>query len=549
MVRNKLTTNLKKNEKLNYISIIVSVVFGIPSSIASIIFIVEFYQNKDLSLIKSLLLVISLIIIWIITLYISFRKSNNKKIFPKKIRYTLLGIASLLTLSFIIYLLLPKFTFQTNINGILVLQIEGDDQNNSLQNDLISTLNDMLTRESKEKIEVRGLGKSVNEINGLSQAHQEARSIGRKVNAKLVIWGNRIGDNKFHPRLTIVENKISDSETQLSNITIADQNLSPANLSEFNLPVELIKRPICLINIIIGYDYYINKKFKQAIFYFEKAGENSLSKEEAIPILFFIAGGNINLYREFMDEGFINKAIIICNSLIKITTGNLAANAYNNRGVAFFLKNDFVSTINDYSKAIELNPKEVSYYLNRGNSYFHKSKFRLSINDYSIAIKLDPTEAIYYRLRGLAYLKIGIYDSCIADCDEAIKIKPQNTTAYINKGNALFNLKKYNQSIINYTKALEINPNIAEAYNNRGGAYLKTKNYKKSLEDLNHAILLNGNYDEAYYNRGNLYIIQDLYKLAIKDYSNAIEINPNHSDAYYKRGLSYANLEENDSAI
>ena len=49
-------------------------------------------------------------------------------------------------------------------------------------------------------------------------------------------------------------------------------------------------------------------------------------------------------------------------------------NAYNNRGIAYDEKGEFDKAIEDYKKAIELNPEYADAYNNRGLAYYGKDE-------------------------------------------------------------------------------------------------------------------------------------------------------------------------------
>ena len=166
--------------------------------------------------------------------------------------------------------------------GILVLRIEGDDDKNSLQRDLVSTLNTELSKEAPgQKIEVRAHNETVAETKGLSQAHAKARQIGKDCNALLVIWGNKVDENKFHPRLTLVERTPPAIKFQ-------DLSLSVQSIAELRLPEELIKKPLYLTHFIVGYNLHDKGNYTAALVHFEAA----LNRPETDPV----ALNDIRLY-------------------------------------------------------------------------------------------------------------------------------------------------------------------------------------------------------------------------------------------------------------
>lgn len=71
----------------------------------------------------------------------------------------------------------------------------------------------------------------------------------------------------------------------------------------------------------------------------------------------------------------------------------------------------------DYSKAIEIAPKDANAYFNRGLAYGKKNEHDKAIADYGKVIEIDPTDFNTYFNRGLAYRAKG--DKVKADADFA----------------------------------------------------------------------------------------------------------------------------------
>ncbi len=60
-------------------------------------------------------------------------------------------------------------------------------------------------------------------------------------------------------------------------------------------------------------------------------------------------------------------------------------------------------TDQDYTKAIELYPRDTHAYYNLGNTYYKKGQYDQAIKDYTKAIELNPKLAKAYENRGFAY--------------------------------------------------------------------------------------------------------------------------------------------------
>ncbi len=59
--------------------------------------------------------------------------------------------------------------------------------------------------------------------------------------------------------------------------------------------------------------------------------------------------------------------------------------------------------IDDYTKAIKLNPQDAAAYYNRGIAYDDLGEYQKAIDDYTKAIELAPQDASAYYYRGIAY--------------------------------------------------------------------------------------------------------------------------------------------------
>src|SRR5215469_8097074 len=66
---------------------------------------------------------------------------------------------------------------------------------------------------------------------------------------------------------------------------------------------------------------------------------------------------------------------------------------------------DYAKEISDLTEAIRLDPNSADAYNNRGNAYYNHGNVDQAISDYSDAIRLDPNYVSAYNNRGNAYEK------------------------------------------------------------------------------------------------------------------------------------------------
>ena len=160
---------------------------------------------------------------------------------------------------------------------------------------------------------------------------------------------------------------------------------------------------------------------------------------------------------------------------------------HNNRGIACRDKGEIDRAIENFTKAIELNPDLAIAYSNRGVAYGEKGDIDRAIADFTEAIELQPDFADAYYNRGIAYHEKREYDRAIVDYTMTIGLKPDLVEAYNNRGNAYSERREFVQSIKDYSKTIELKPQLAEAYYNRGEAWLHLGEWEEAKSDLTDA--------------------------------------------------------------
>ncbi len=282
--------------------------------------------------------------------------------------------------------------------------------------------------------------------------------------------------------------------------------------------------------------------YKLSISYFEfavKISENNEIKEAARENLAVAYIKRGNDYYELKEH---EKAIEDYNKAIELNPN--VSQAYYNRGLAYGELKEYEKAIEDYNNAIELNPNDAHAYNNRGTAYDGLQQHKKAIEDYNKAIELNPNLTLVYNNRGTAYGGLQQHKKAIEDYNKALELNPLYALAYINRGNTYGELTEHEKAIEDYSKAIELNPTYAHAYNNRGTVYYELKEHEKAIGDYNKAIELNPTYAHAYNNRGTVYGKLKEHEKAIENYNKAIELNPTYAHAYANRGITQ--LQTND---
>jgi len=80
---------------------------------------------------------------------------------------------------------------------------------------------------------------------------------------------------------------------------------------------------------------------------------------------------------------------------------------------------------------------EYSDLVNAGNSYAKKEEYDEAIDEYNKAIEIDPELMDGYNNRGLAYHNKGQYDKALSDLNKALEINPDYADAKKNREHVL----------------------------------------------------------------------------------------------------------------
>jgi len=109
-----------------------------------------------------------------------------------------------------------------------------------------------------------------------------------------------------------------------------------------------------------------------------------------------------------LNRGRLERATEQFTRALVLATGNnaLQNDIYLNRGAAYQKLLDTELALDDYSKAVALNPNNPNVYIYRGTLHFTNENYALAIEDFEKVILIDPNNPFAYYNLGMAYLKL-----------------------------------------------------------------------------------------------------------------------------------------------
>ena len=138
-----------------------------------------------------------------------------------------------------------------------------------------------------------------------------------------------------------------------------------------------------------------------------------------------------------------------------------AARKMFDEGVAAYVKKDFKTSLDLFSRAIKYDPTLALFFVCRGAASLKLGRARDAIGDFDQAIKLEATYARAFHLRGLAYEKLGELARAFQDFDRSLEIDPEYGAAYHSRDSVLSNPKESSLAsrdfeIVNHLMAMRL---------------------------------------------------------------------------------------------
>ncbi len=284
---------------------------------------------------------------------------------------------------------------------------------------------------------------------------------------------------------------------------------------------------------------YKNKKDKKNIYTIFNEFKSFLNSEKKYLIKLFLGISFAFLTLYFYDRNYDNLNSKFVENL-EIQEGDNKSD-FLFRGNKMYKAKNYKSAIENYKKALTLDPnyfqaiynlglalyrldkhdESISYlrkiisgdyanfekrdaYNTLGDNLFLQENYLLSIEAYTNAIKLDRSSSKAYLGRGIVYKKLENYDYAEGDFLEALNQGMRNGLLYSLLGDINLNTKNYQQGISYYELAIkyyEKDEYLARSHFWKGYSLLKINRIDEACDDFKIAYKLDGKSYEKYYTK------------------------------------------------
>jgi protein O-mannosyl-transferase len=137
--------------------------------------------------------------------------------------------------------------------------------------------------------------------------------------------------------------------------------------------------------------------------------------------------------------------------------------AHNNLGIVYRDQGRANAAIEEFKKAIEIDPDNIEGYSNLGVQYYSLDRFDEALVEFENVLKRNKNHAPTYNNMGLIYLNTGQEDKAYVHFLTAIDKNPGLFEGYLNLAEYYQGINQYDQAIKELLIALELSPKAHDA--------------------------------------------------------------------------------------
>jgi tetratricopeptide (TPR) repeat protein len=165
--------------------------------------------------------------------------------------------------------------------------------------------------------------------------------------------------------------------------------------------------------------------------------------------------------------------------------------AHNNLGIAVAQRGEVDEALDQFQKALALNPRYAEARYNLGLAFAQKGRIDDAMAQYQKALDADPNIAQAHNNLGNAFLQKGNLDQAIAQYQSALAIDPNIAQARNNLGDALLRKGEMDEAVAQYQKALAIDSGIVQAHRSLGIILLRKGRWDEAIAQFQEVLRLN----------------------------------------------------------
>jgi len=188
-------------------------------------------------------------------------------------------------------------------------------------------------------------------------------------------------------------------------------------------------------------------------------------------------------------------------------------------------------------------------YMKAGEEFARKMSMDDAIDQFSKAIELDPDFDKAYIQRAIAYSKLKEYKKAAQDFDRAIVFNEKDGELYYLSGFCYYQLGENQVALDRLSSAIDLKNNFQEAYQERSVVLMDLRRYQEALEDCRKSLKIKED-EKGYFNLAQVYEKLEMYPEAEEAYRRSIEENPRVVETHFSLArMLYVTEDFSDASI
>lgn len=253
-------------------------------------------------------------------------------------------------------------------------------------------------------------------------------------------------------------------------------------------------------------------------------------------------------------------------------------------GDAYYYRRAFNPSLENYQKALKLNPKSAPAMFGIGQVFFRQKKYNDALEMFKKSVESDRNFAKGYLELGRLYYFNENYPNALDAFQKYSQLMPGSIEGETYIAKTLYGQKKYDEALAKLENIIAKNPNedlssaykyLAYVYHDKdefdkslqyfekvdpeiidiedhimlAKIYAGKKDYDNAYKNINEAIGHDSTSDNNYYELGVIQFGEKKYEDAIKSFDKAIELGSNQIATYVYKGLSLYSLKSYNEAV
>jgi len=216
------------------------------------------------------------------------------------------------------------------------------------------------------------------------------------------------------------------------------------------------------------------------------------------------------------------------------------AKFFYNKGIIYNEEGKYGLAIDNFQKALQLEPASIEINFNIGVAYINKKEFASAINCFKVVIEKSPEEVAAYSNIALAYARNGQPVEAVENYKKVLELKPDDIPTYKDLGDAYTKARQYDKAIESYQIFLKSHPTsfvVKESLNTAINLKKNASGIQEAPPQKQQDVPQNSPQEpfvsaQEYFNNAVVNIKEQKFDDAIENLRKCLKINSDFPNAY-----------------